>query len=536
MRPTGRVRLLLAATGAAVALLALVAASTSLRALPAPAARSPDVEEPAAAPPPADPEPAPLFPPTVSPTPTPAPPLPIRLHPDNPRYFLFRERPTVLVTSGEHYGAVLNAAFDYGRYLDELQANGLNLTRTFAGPYREPVGAFGIRGNTLAPRTPEEYVAPWVRSEVPGARDGGAKFDLDTWNPVYFARLRDFVAEAGRRGVVVELVLFSSMYWEAMWGLSPLNAANNVNGVGTVPASEVYRSPDAGLLAAQQALVRQIAWELRDADNLYYEIINEPYAETEGVAPSATPTWQAEMIATLADAESSFPARHLVAQNVSSANGFTMQAPNPSVSIFNFHLFSALNARLNYGLERALALDETGWGGTGDFTYRSGGWAFLLAGGAVYSHLDLSFTPEQEDGSFYPLPPDAPSGGGPALRRQLRVLKEFMESLPFTRMRPNDGLVRAGVPPGATAYALAQEGSAYAVYLAGGSQATLSLDLPAGSYLAEWVDTRTGEVVLAESFRHAGGPWILASPAYAEDIALRVLRSAEGARESDRAP
>src|SRR5947208_3574989 len=33
---------------------------------------------------------------------------PLALHPDNPHYFLFRGKPAVLVTSGEHYGAVLN--------------------------------------------------------------------------------------------------------------------------------------------------------------------------------------------------------------------------------------------------------------------------------------------------------------------------------------------------------------------------------------------------------------------------------------------
>jgi hypothetical protein len=31
---------------------------------------------------------------------------PIALHPDNPRYFLWRGKPTVLITSAEHYGAV----------------------------------------------------------------------------------------------------------------------------------------------------------------------------------------------------------------------------------------------------------------------------------------------------------------------------------------------------------------------------------------------------------------------------------------------
>ena len=37
----------------------------------------------------------------------------IALHPDNPHYFLWRGKPTILVTSGEHYGALLNLDFDY---------------------------------------------------------------------------------------------------------------------------------------------------------------------------------------------------------------------------------------------------------------------------------------------------------------------------------------------------------------------------------------------------------------------------------------
>src|SRR5262245_40429924 len=46
---------------------------------------------------------------------------PLKLHPANPHYFLFRGKPTVLITSGEHYGAVLNSDFDYKVYLDTLQ-------------------------------------------------------------------------------------------------------------------------------------------------------------------------------------------------------------------------------------------------------------------------------------------------------------------------------------------------------------------------------------------------------------------------------
>src|SRR5881394_944779 len=99
----------------------------------------------------------------------------LRLHPGNPHYFLFRGKPTVLITSGEHYGAVLNLDFDYTRYLDELQAHGLNHTRTWAGTYREIPGSFKITDNTLAP-APNRYLCPWARGSSPGYFDGGNQF------------------------------------------------------------------------------------------------------------------------------------------------------------------------------------------------------------------------------------------------------------------------------------------------------------------------------------------------------------------------
>src|SRR5258708_6530869 len=69
---------------------------------------------------------------------------PLALHPDNPHYFLWRGKPAVLVTSGEHYRAVLNRDFDYAKYLETLAADRLNLTRTFPGCYAEPQKAFNI--------------------------------------------------------------------------------------------------------------------------------------------------------------------------------------------------------------------------------------------------------------------------------------------------------------------------------------------------------------------------------------------------------
>ena len=80
---------------------------------------------------------------------------PLRLHPENPHYFLFRGKPTVLIASGEHYGAVLNQDFDYLTYLDTMKAEGMNLTRTVPGTSLESTNATTYRGsdqNTFAPR------------------------------------------------------------------------------------------------------------------------------------------------------------------------------------------------------------------------------------------------------------------------------------------------------------------------------------------------------------------------------------------------
>src|SRR5207237_386206 len=112
---------------------------------------------------------------------------PISLHPDNPHYLLFRGKPTILIGSTEHYGAVLNRDFDYVPYLEELADKKLNLTRTFSGVYRELPGTFNITDNTLAPRTKDSFICPWVRSDQPGASDGGNKFDLSKFDPAYFA-------------------------------------------------------------------------------------------------------------------------------------------------------------------------------------------------------------------------------------------------------------------------------------------------------------------------------------------------------------
>jgi len=453
---------------------------------------------------------------------------PLCLHPDNSHYFCFRGRPTVLITSGEHYGAVLNRDFDYVRYLDALERARLNLTRTFSGVYREVPGSFKIKNNPLAP-APNRYLAPWARSGEPGYFDGGNKFDLSKWDDAWFARAKDFLAQAARRGIVVEFVLFCPMYEDSLWKASPMYAGNNVNGVGDLKKDDVHTLGNGRLLEFQLAVTRKIVTELNAFDNLYYEIANEPYFG------GVTLEWQKRIAAEIVAAESGLPKRHLIAQNISNGSK-KIEDPVPSVSVFNFHYCTPPDAvKMNSGLGCVIADDETGFKGSADVPYAPDGWDFIMAGGAVYSNLDYSFYPGHEDGSGAP---EAPGGGSPALRKSLAELKAFIESFDFVRMAPDDGAV-VGLTPAAdgakgssnkpprptTARALVEKGRQYAVFIRGAAPAAVVLALPAGAYDADWVNIWTGAVEKSEAFDHAGGPKEFPMPPYKEGIALRVLGS-----------
>ena len=441
---------------------------------------------------------------------------PLSLNSDNPHYFQFRGKPAMLITSAEHYGAVLNAEFDYVKYLDELAACGLNHTRLFSGAYVEPDGAFNIRRNTLAPN-PGKFLAPWTRSDQTGYANGGNRFDLNTWDIAFFARLNDFMTQASRRGIVVEVNLFCPMYEDLQWKLTPFNPANNINGIGKCDKHEVYTmDKEKALLAVQERLVRKFVEELKDFDNLFYEICNEPYFG------GVTRAWQHHIVDVIVDAEKDLPKPHLIAMNI--ANGsLKIEQPHPAVSIFNFHYCSPPTAvEQNFGLNKVIGENETGFKGTADAWYRHEAWEFLLAGGSLFNHLDYSFAVGHEDGTF-DYPATQPGGGNRGYRRQLKVLKDFLYGFDFVRMKPDRALLSAELPKGVRCQILSDRDRQYAVYLQGGRQVDLALSLRAADYRVEWVNVLTGKVVKDEQRKHSGGAAVFASPQFNDDIALRIM-------------
>ena len=448
-------------------------------------------------------------------------PEPIKLHPANNRYFEWRGNPMVLITSGEHYGAVCNLDADYITYLNELQSKNLNAARIFSGLYSEY--DFWCPNNTLGPAI-GRLITPWVRD--PNAGDciissgagGGKKFDLTQWNTAYFDRLKDFLTQAANRGIVVELSLFCPFY-NSNFAYAPINGSNNINGIN-YPQSEFFDVGNSGATNFAYAMVDKFVAELENYDNFWYEVANEPYFDNYLISDA----WQVNITNRIVQQESNFTYKHLIAWNICETCPTFTAIPN--VSIYNVHYGNYMQALNNQGLNKVLALDED-WDFPwfDDYAVRSYGWKWIMAGGGLYNHLDPTFQNGYWSGNGTELAEEfgRRSWGSAAVRAQLGYCNAFISSLPFISMAPNSSCV-VSVPGGGTALALAENGRAYAVYIFDGSTGNLTLNLPAATtYTAIWKSTTTGLELSTSSFSHSGGNTTLASPAFSGDIALMVV-------------
>lgn len=424
---------------------------------------------------------------------------PLALHPENTRYFLYKGKPTVLVTSAEHYGLLLNTDYDYEKYLDELAACGLNHSRVFNGTYREVPGSFNITNNPLAP-TDSAFIAPWQRA-VQKHRDGSPIFDLTKWNQPYFTRLKDIVRAAADRGIVLELTLFSPMYTPEIWDINPMNVRNNVNKIGDCGSNQLLDGENEELMKVQTAFAQKIVAELLAFENVYIEICNEPYFGR------VTDAWQRKIIDAVVEKQKELGCRKLISVNVANKTKKIVD-PHPAISIFNFHYcHPPVVLTENAHITTVIGENETGFRGRADMLYRTEAWDFLVGGGALYNNLDYSFSPSTPDGTLTEF--TSPGGGGRALRKQLGFLKEAFDALPLLKLKPlATGQVSAS--DNLVASAIGSDDGHYLVYahveLPGKmkeqpieefrktvSSATVKIDLPAGSYEVVQLQTRTGE-------------------------------------------
>ncbi len=219
---------------------------------------------------------------------------PVAVCPLNPHYFQYKGKPVLLITSDHHYGAIIDRDFDLVKFLNYMGDNGMNLTRIYPGGYFEVPDEF-IKGNPLGP-LPGRQILPWAKSTQTGANPALAepgqpsyKFDLDKWNPEYFARLKAFVELARQKDIIVEIAFFNQMY-EVSWPVVALYHRNNVQNVGQYEGKDfwLFSTSDprnADVMERQKAYIAKITRELNDYDNVIFDICDEPELWTKPGAP-----------------------------------------------------------------------------------------------------------------------------------------------------------------------------------------------------------------------------------------------------------
>lgn len=457
---------------------------------------------------------------------------PIKLHPENSNYFSYKDKPLLLITSAEHYGVLINLDFDYIKYFDTISEDSMNYTRVFTGSFVEREEDIGWMkyDNTLAPH-PDRVVVPWARSNIPGYRNGGNKFDLDTWDEQYFERLKDLLTQAEARNIIVELTFFGNQYGDGLWKNSPLHPDNNIQGIGPSGEGswrEFQTKNDNQLLAYQEAMVRKIVTELNGFDNLFYEISNEPY---NGIMDTtAVDDWHNHMLKFIKDTEEGLPKKHLIATCFAVFD-------NPDVSVLNFHYvrvkeMAPLETLLT--LNKVVNMDET----LGSVIHsnttdtRLEAWDHILQGGGAYNNLSWEYTPDNESGT----------DSARIINKYLRNLQRFMSGFNYERMVPDYEVVLTK-PDSSFVRVLSEKGKQYALYLhrskikgdgnpeiwgyeafGGIRQNELPVDLPAGVYEIQWMNPSTGLFYqnIGQEVNHSGGELRLLTPEYVADIALQI--------------
>ncbi len=480
---------------------------------------------------------------------------PVKVFPSNPHYFFYQGKPLVLITSDHHYGAVIDRDFDFARYLEFLARQGMNLTRIYPGGMFEPPDKY-LPGNPLGPR-PGRQILPWARSTEAGAHPALAepgqpsyKFDLDRWNPDYFARLRAFVELARRKDIIVEVAFFNGMYADC-WPLMPMYHGNNIQNVGRYEAGDcgLFTTADPGnedVIRYQKAYVARITAELNEYDNVIFDLCDEPSLQgrPDGsivtLPDSRVTPWLRMLKEEFLEAERPLRKKHLLGQTVQNLSPDLSGEPWCAWLPTEYVRAAGAAIEKDYAANKPIVdveSDYFGYGLAKPYTVddvRVEGWWFMLGGGAGFINLNGEYHRGRESGGE-----DTQSHIVP----QKKILRDFMSRLDLAGIQRFTDF--AGVPADAFAAAIAEPGRQYALYIFHGAndgkwgahfvarpgsyRDTITLKaVPPGTYELEWIDPASGTSRGKSRVNPAGGDLTVTTPSYSLDVALRLRKIVTG--------
>ncbi len=422
---------------------------------------------------------------------------PLRVHPDNPRYFTDgTELPdgslrAVFLTGSHTWNNLVDIgrsdppeAFDFEAYLDFLKRYGHNFIRLWAWDST----IYDTRANGALGKDYAHFAAPhpWLRVGPDMALDGKPKFDLTKLNPEYFERLRKRVEAARDRGIYVSIMLFEG------WGLShgnqgrrtveegwawrnhPFNPANNINGVEIQGATEtrgrVHRMGNRLANEFQAAYIRHVVDAVNDLDNVLYEVINEG-GEKE---------WDWWVVETVHEYEKTRPKQHPIGITGHGAERLDSMLASPAdwISPGGRDGFRENPPRWNGEKVSLLDTDHIwGVGGSADWVWKS----FLRGHNVLFMDpYDGAVLGKPNDPRWEPV--------RVAMGHALRLANH----VGLAKMTPQD-------ERSSTGYCLANAGSEYLVYQP--KEGSFMVDLADGTYSVDWFEPAEGKTVAGEEVK-----------------------------------
>jgi hypothetical protein len=396
------------------------------------------------------------------------------------RYFTDTTRESIYLTGSHTWSNFQDrgasdppSAFDYVGYLDWLVSLNHNYIRLW-------VWEEARRGCAGAYR----YVSPnaYLRTGPGLALDGKPRFDLDRFNPAYFARLRERILTAGRRGLYVSVMLFQGWSGRKHWDAEapilghPYHVQNNTNGLDGGRADGLLIDLDASAVRLRDAAyLEQVVSAVRDLPNVLFEVANE----------GGTRSWNRFVLRSLQELQQSSPIRHPI--GLTAHGGETTSSMH--ISPADWLSPGCLDVPSLYddppvvepGKIQIIDSDHL-WGVGGDHRWV---WKCFCRGYNVI-FMDPYLDSPWSDGRV-------PASVFGAARSAMGQVHALAQRLPLETMAPASNI-------SSRYFCLADVGHTYVVYLPEGGFVMLDLTDAEGELEVEWIHPlsgarRTGELV-----------------------------------------
>jgi hypothetical protein len=405
---------------------------------------------------------------------------PLRVHPDNPRYFADASGRAVCLTGSHVWNNLVDMGpgdpppeFDFAAYLDFLSRYGHNFIRLWTWEHftwdTRANGQWGKESpHTVAPH-------PWARTGPGEALDGKLKFDLTKFDDAYFRRLHSRVEAAGKLGMFVSVMLFEGwamQHMEDAWASHSFHPQNNVNGIDADAnrdgnGLEVHTLASPAVTRLQEAYVRQVIETVGDLDNVLYEISNENHPEST--------EWQYHLVDFIHEQEKQRQKQHPVGMTFQYKGGSNRTlfdspadwvSPNPEGGYRD-------DPPAADGSKVILSDTDHLWGigGNAEWVWKS----FLRGMNPIFMDpYDGVVLGDRFDRQWEPV------------RMAMGGARRLAERINLASCEPHGELA-------STKYCLADPGREYLVYLPEGGEVTVDLEAAEGRLDVEWIHANTGQ-------------------------------------------